>query len=88
MKELNEKDIAFVYLCVDSDERVWKATLAKLKLGGQQYYLNKKQSADFRHTFEVEGVPFYILIDKEGNIIEKGTQLRPDEAKDKILKLL
>jgi len=88
MKSMEGKDVAFVYLCLDSEEKIWKASLAELKLGGEQYFLNKKQSKDFRNTFKVYGIPHYFLIDKKGEIIEKGSNLRPNLVTEKINKLL
>jgi thiol-disulfide isomerase/thioredoxin len=77
MKKLKNKKVAFVYLCIDSEEKNWKAQLSIHELGGQHYLLDKAQSSDLRNTFEISGVPFYVLIDKKGNIIEKGSHLRP-----------
>jgi thiol-disulfide isomerase/thioredoxin len=87
MKELKGHNVSFVYFCIDSDEKSWKAALAEFQLGGEHYFLNKEQSAEFRNVFEVNGVPFYILIDKKGNIIEKGSHLRPENVKEKITTL-
>jgi thioredoxin-related protein len=81
------KDVAFVFMCVDSNEKQWKAILSKFGLGGQHFLLNKNQSHDFRQVFKVNGIPHYILFDKNGNIVENGTG-RPAEVNDKIDKLL
>ena len=88
MKKMRGKDIAFVYLCLDSEKRIWKASLAELQISGQQYFLNKKQSKDFRSTYDVHGIPHYFLIDKKGKITEKGSHLRPNRVKEKIESLL
>ena len=88
MKEFNKDSVAFIYVCVDSGEDIWKATLGKLQLGGQNFYLNKQQSAELRHTFNIIGIPFYILMNKDGKIVEKGSHLRPDDVKEKIMNLL
>jgi len=88
MDELKDKNVSFIYLCIDSEESVWKATLSKFQLEGYQYYFNKEQSEEIRGMFEIHGIPFYVLIDDKGNIIEKGSHLRPDYAREKIGKLL
>lgn len=88
MKKLKGKDVAFVYLCIDSKEPVWKANLSELQLPGQHYFLNQEQSTDFRKAFEVNGIPHYFLIDKNGVILEKGSHLRPNGMENKILDLL
>jgi len=86
--EFKDKDVVFVYICLESDEKQWKATLDKFQLGGQQYHLSYKQSSEIRTLFEITGVPFYVLIDKSGVIKEKGSHLRPLNVKDKIREML
>ncbi len=88
MEEMQGKDVAFVYLCVDSKEKIWKAILAELQLKGQHYFLTKEQSNDFRKIFEINGVPYYFIMNKKGVIIEKGSHLRPNSVKKKIEELL
>jgi len=87
-QELRGKDVVFVYICLESAEKQWKATLDKFQLGGQHYFLSNKQSAEIRKLFELTGVPFYLLIDKDGVIKESGNHLRPLVAKNKIKEML
>ena len=88
MEELEDQNVAFVFLCIDSEEDLWKASLAELQIGGQHYFLSREQSADLRAVFEVQEIPHYFLIDQNGTIVEKGSHLRPNNVKDKILGLL
>jgi cytochrome oxidase Cu insertion factor (SCO1/SenC/PrrC family) len=88
MDDLEDKDVAFVFLCIDSEEELWKASLAEFQIGGQHYFLTKEQSTDLRAVFEIVGIPHYFLINQNGTIIEKGSHLRPDNVKDKILDML
>ena len=88
MEQLDEKEVAFVYLCLDSKEGLWKATLSKHQMTGQQYFLDKQQSDDIRASLKINGIPHYFLIDKGGIIIDNGSHLRPDVVEDKIQELL
>ena len=90
MTLMKDKDVAFVFFCIDSEEKDWRAMLGSFKLGGQQYFLLKNQSDDLRTTFSINGVPTYMLFDKNGVLIEKSSQLRPGSqgTKQKILNLL
>lgn len=88
MKKMNNKNVAFVYLCLDSQEKVWKENLSQLEIGGQHYLLNQQQSSAFRRNFGIQGIPFYILLNKDGQVAEKGSQLRPNLAEYKIEELL
>lgn len=87
-EELKDKDVAFVYLCIESEEKLWKANLTEFQLGGQHYLLSGAQSADLRSVFGIQGIPFYFLIDQNGTIVESGSHLRPNNVKDKIVGLL
>jgi thiol-disulfide isomerase/thioredoxin len=87
MSELVDKSVVFVFLCIDSQENGWKSTLAEFQLGGQQYFLSQEQSSDLRLSFDIKGIPYYMLVDKQGTIIEKGSYLRPKMVNEKIVKL-
>jgi hypothetical protein len=87
-EEMKNEDVAFVYICLESEEQKYKATIAKLQLGGQHYFLSYQQSREIRTLFEISGIPFYLLIDKNGVIIEKGSHLRPLNVKSKLRNLL
>ena len=86
--ELKGQDVVFIYICLNSNENQWKATLSKLQLGGQHYFFSNKQSDDISKLFEISGIPFYLLIDKNGIINEKGSHLRPLIVKDKVKEML
>jgi thiol-disulfide isomerase/thioredoxin len=87
MNEYKNKDVAFVYICLDSEERNWKSIISKNAIGGIHLLLSKRQSTDFREVFGIKGIPHYILINKKGILFENGT-LPPMEIKDKLDKLL
>ncbi len=90
MQTLNNDKVAFVYLCVDSEEDKWKAIISELNISGSHYLATPDQSSLLYQLFEMNGVPQYVLLDTKGNVIEKGIQLRPSESliKVKIDKLL
>ena len=88
--EFKDEDVVFVYICLESEENQWKILLAQFQLDGQHYLLSNKQSYDIRNLLSITGVPFYLLIDKNGVIREKGSHLRPSsmDVRDKIRELL
>jgi thiol-disulfide isomerase/thioredoxin len=69
-------NVAFVYLCLDSEQDGWEKTSKIMGIAKHNYFLNARQSADMRSAFEIQGIPFYMLIDKNGTIIKKGNGLR------------
>jgi thiol-disulfide isomerase/thioredoxin len=71
-----KNDVVFVYLCLDSERDGWEKTSKVMGIGEHNYFLNAKQSSDMRVAFEIQGIPFYMLIDKNGTIVNKGNNLR------------
>lgn len=88
MHKMKGKDVAFVYFCLDSKEKQWKSTLSELQLKGQHYFLTKEQSKDIRESFNIGGIPYYVLMGRKGEISEKGSHLRPNAVEEKIEILL
>ena len=68
---MQSENIAFVYLCLDSDEDEWKEMLQKEDLKGQHYLIKKKQLDRLREEAGARGrcVPHYMIIDKNGKVI-------------------
>lgn len=81
------KDVAFVFICIDSEEKLWKSSLDEFSLDGYHLYLNKEQSADFRNRYGINGVPHYFLFDKKGSIVNN-SNIRPANAGYMIEELL
>jgi len=70
MPRYKNKDIEFIFLCVNSTAENWKGTLSKFKIGGKHYYCDNEQSKDIRRALGVEGIPHYMIINKNGHIVQ------------------
>ena len=90
MQELAGREVAFAYLCIESNESTWKANLDEMQMVGLQYFLTKEQSTGLRSAFGIEGIPYYLLVDRQGRVVEHGSHLRPShpETRTKIEGLL
>lgn len=86
--EFTDKGAAFAHICLESAERQWKTVFDKYEPGGQYYLLSNQQSAEIRKRYGIKSFPFYVLIDKNGNVKEKGCHLKPLIARDKIKGIL
>ncbi|WP_421919897.1 thioredoxin domain-containing protein [Marinifilum sp.] len=64
------KDIHFVSISSDKPEDVekWKAMVKEKNMGGIQLHANGDQ--EFAKAYKVQGIPRFILLDKEGKIVE------------------
>lgn len=80
INEMQNKEVSFIFLCMDSEETIWKQKLAKLKAGGQHYFLSRTESIDIHTILDFNGFPYQLIIDQNGNIIEKGSHIEGDYA--------
>ena len=69
------KDIQFISICKDDTEERWRKMVEDKKLGGIQLFAPNEEISFFK-DYSVEGIPTFILIDKNGNIID-GNAKRP-----------
>lgn len=80
LKELEEKfsdaNIVFLGLSTDSDKSKWEAMVKKGELSGVQLYLGSQSV--FQKAYQIEGIPRFILLDREGKIINNNMS-RPSE---------
>ena len=80
LKALEEKfhdaQIVFLGLSTDSDKAKWEAMVKEGGLTGVQLYLGSQSS--FQKAYQIDGSPRFILIDKEGKIVNNNMS-RPSE---------
>ena len=75
MKKLEEdyrdKGVYFVGMSIDQrkDFEKWEKMVAEKELRGIQVFADNDWSSQFARDFNVNGIPRFILLDKEGNII-------------------
>lgn len=83
-KEYHDKNIAFVSISVDNgrgykaetEEEAfnlskdgWKKMIAEKEMGGIQLFSDKAWESDFVQGYKITGIPRFILIDPDGNIV-------------------
>ena len=73
LKKLDEdyKDaqIVFLSLSVDQDKAKWEKMVKEQSMSGVQLHIG--QNSSFQQAYKIEGIPHFILIDREGRIIDK-----------------
>jgi thiol-disulfide isomerase/thioredoxin len=85
------QDVVFLSLCCQSDKKNWENTIKSEQMTGDHYLLSTDEYNILSKTFNIQGVPTYVLIDRKGNIINKNAP-RPSQgpmtiaAIDKLLK--
>ena len=84
-----DRNIEFVSISVDDDRRsgtmekahaAWKKMVAEKELTGVQLFTGSGWKADFVQEYKVSGIPRFILIDPNGNIVDADAP-RPSSEK-------
>jgi len=81
-KDYHGKNIVFVSLSIDEtkDYDKWKTMVAEKELGGIQLIADKNWDSEFVKEYGILGIPRFILIDPQGNIVSADAP-RPSDAK-------
>ena len=79
-KDYHGKNIQFVSMSIDDDRshkgswdlarQDWKAMVADKELGGIQIFAPKGWETKFIQEYKIKGIPRFILIDPNGNIVD------------------
>ncbi|WKK66141.1 TlpA disulfide reductase family protein [Lutimonas zeaxanthinifaciens] len=93
-KMYHDKNIAFVSLSIDDDRshggsweqanKDWRKMVEEKELGGIQLFAPEGWKSDFVEAYKIRGIPRFILIDPEGNIV---TPSAPRPSSDALIEL-
>jgi len=84
-ERMSDKNIVFVGISCDERDFRWKAAMGFEKMTGIQWIINDQK---FMKAFQVGTVPRYILLNKEGVIIDPRMSRPSDEKTEKALNTL
>lgn len=70
VKEALAEKVTFVYITgPSSPEYTWKEIISEIH--GDHYYVTESQWNTLLDQFESQGIPTYVVVDKEGNVTNK-----------------
>ncbi len=84
-KALEDHPVHFVSISLDRDEAAWKKKMQDLNVHGNQFISKDEVLAE---TFDVRGIPRFLLFDKEGNVIDSNATRPSDPQTLETLKAL
>lgn len=64
------KNVAFIYLCISGDEKRWQEIIKKYNVTGDNYLLNNGQYVSLAKLINLTYVPRYIILDRKGKIVD------------------
>lgn len=79
-EEYAGKNIKFISMSIDrkADEPKWREMIKNKNMKGIQILADKEFESDFIQQYFIQGIPRFILLDKEGNILSPDAP-RPSE---------
>jgi len=85
-KEYKEKDVAFIFLSLDSKSSIpiWRQKSTELNIEKEQYLVVNDFDAKLSNFINVGAIPVAFVIDKKGNLVSKRAPL-PNTSKLKEL---
>lgn len=74
----DNKNVVFLYISIDEDPVKWREMVAKKDIHGVHLLSSKGQESDISKNYKVQGIPKFILIDKDGKIKDASAK-RPSD---------
>lgn len=65
----NEK-IEYLFLSTDTEYKKWIRGLANINMKGHHYRIDVASKKDIQDYLKIRGIPFYVILDKSGNIYD------------------
>lgn len=72
----NDKNIVFVSISIDQNKDAWSKMIVDKNMKGLQLYSAGAWNSEIIANYKVSGIPRFLIIDKEGNLVE-GNATRP-----------
>lgn len=83
------KNVCFLYLSTDTEHKKWLAGMKRIQIAGHHYRIKPEDKIFFKQLFKIPGIPYYVIIDKKGNIaVPKADWPREEHVLIQIQKVL
>ena len=79
------RNIVFLNICVDTNEKDWKENLEKLQLKGTNLIAQGWVSNPVCKAYGINGIPHYYIIDASGKIVDNNSPRPSDERLNSML---
>lgn len=76
------KNIEFIGTCFENNKEIWLKRIKEYKLGGIQLTAKSGWDSQFKKDYQIPWIPTYILIDKEGKIIDARASKPSENLRD------
>ena len=69
-EEMAGNDVVFLFVSIDDDELAWKNMIKDKKLTGTHLLSAGNFDSDVAQQYNVRGIPHYVIIGKDGTILD------------------
>ncbi|MFL5763224.1 MAG: TlpA family protein disulfide reductase [Bacteroidia bacterium] len=87
-EEMKSKDIVFLYVSVDDDENAWKKKIAEKEIAGIHLISKGGFESQIAKSYNIKSIPRYIIIGKDGKIINSFAKRPSGKVKEDLDKLV
>lgn len=84
--KLKDRRVVFLYFGYKDKEKAWAKARNQLNIEGEHYLLSGKMIKEADERFGINGIPHYVIIDKEGKIVSKRAD-RPGHVYQQLVSL-
>lgn len=68
-KHFKGKDVVFLNVSVDRNEKAWKNMVKQLNVGGVNAIATGDELGRAAYSYQLSGIPAFVLIDKNGKVV-------------------
>ncbi len=88
-KKLAKYDITFLNICIESKFDTWNSLISAKNIKGINLFADNKTEQKLKEDYFIQGLPRYVIIDKNGKIFDFNAKKPSDyELEDELLKIL
>jgi thiol-disulfide isomerase/thioredoxin len=84
-----KKQIVFLYVSIDDKEETWEKAIEKFQIEGKHALSKGGWKSAVCKAFGINSIPRYMMVDKNGNIVDENAKRPSDpQLKEELLKLI
>ena len=78
-EDFGESNVVIINIAIDDDIESWKELMGKKKIEGVHLFAGN-QTEKLKELYKINTLPHYVLVDKNGNIVENNN-IRPNSPR-------